>query len=124
MATETNGATSILVVDDEPDVRFLLRMIFQGAGHSVVEARNGLVALDCVREAKPSVVVTDLMMPVMDGRELIERLRSDPQMAAVPILLISASPINGVGADAVLKKPFRSADLLALIQDLLEGRVE
>lgn len=123
VATGSSEATSILVVDDEPDVRFLLRMIFQGAGHSVVEARNGRAALDCIAEATPSAVVTDLMMPVMDGRELIEQLRADPQTATVPIVLISASPMDAAGADAVLKKPFRSEDLLALIEELLEGGV-
>ena len=81
--------SKILVVDDEPDQRFLLRRIFQRAGHEVSEANDGAAALQAVQEAAPDLVVTDVMMPVMDGAELIRRLRGDPATAHIPILAAS-----------------------------------
>jgi CheY-like chemotaxis protein len=104
----------ILVVDDESNMRFLLRMILESDGYEVVEAKHGAAALKCVKEERPDLVVTDLMMPVMNGRELIGRLRSDDETAAIPILVVTSKPTADVpsGADATLPKPF---DLDALL---------
>jgi CheY-like chemotaxis protein len=73
----------ILVVDDEPDQRFLLRRIFERAGHEVSDATDGAAALRAVRESAPDLVVTDMMMPVMSGVELVRCLRGDPATAMV-----------------------------------------
>ena len=86
----------ILVVDDEPDQRFLLRRIFERAGHEVTDAGDGAAALRAVRESPPDLVVTDMMMPVMGGAELIRRLRSEPATAGIPILAASGDPISRV----------------------------
>lgn len=116
---------TILVVDDEPDLRFLMRRILTGAGHQVVEAGNGEVALDAVRKAPPDLVVTDMMMPVMDGVELIRRLRADPATVSIPILSVSSHWYLAVDADAALAKPYERADLVATAERLLrEGRDE
>src|SRR3984957_9156427 len=96
----------ILIVDDEPDERFLIRRMFERAGHEVVEADNGAAALDIVRESPPDLVVTDMMMPVMDGAELIRRLRCEPATAGIPILVASSDSHLAVGADAVIAKPY------------------
>lgn len=111
----------VLIVDDEPDVLFLLRTILVRAGHDVTEAPNGAQALDRLTEAHPHVVVTDLMMPVMDGRELIRRLREDPGIAQTPIILVSAFPDENAGADVVIRKPFRAAELIDSVNRLAEG---
>ncbi|MDQ4059287.1 MAG: hybrid sensor histidine kinase/response regulator [Actinomycetota bacterium] len=113
---------TILVVDDESDMRFLLRMILEEAGHEVVEAGHGALALERVRKSSPDLVVTDLMMPVMPGRELIQHLRSDPETAAIPILVLSAYRADPLKVDALLDKPFRPHEVLATIDSLL-GRV-
>jgi CheY-like chemotaxis protein len=103
----------ILVVDDESNMRFLLRMILERAGYEVVEAPDGAAALEHALRSPPDLVVTDLMMPVMSGRELIERLRKDPQTAGIPIVVVSANPSAAVEAvDAVLAKPFDPDALL------------
>ena len=81
--------STILVVDDEPDQRFLLRRIFERAGHEVSDASNGAAALQAVRASAPDLVVTDVMMPVMDGVELIRCLRGDPATADIPVLAAS-----------------------------------
>jgi CheY-like chemotaxis protein len=113
----------ILVVDDEPDQRFLLRRILQRAGHEVGEANDGAAALRAVRESPPDLVVTDVMMPVMNGVELIRRLRDDPATAHIPILAASGDGHLAGAADAVLSKPYEWSHLLALVEALLkEGR--
>src|ERR1700685_1336098 len=72
----------ILVVDDEPDLRFLLRRIFEKAGHEVTDAGHGAEALECVRGSPPELVVTDMMMPVMGGRDLERRASGRRRCAA------------------------------------------
>ncbi len=113
----------ILVVDDEPDQRFLLRRILQRAGHEVMEANDGAAALRAVRELAPDLVVTDMMMPVMNGVEFVRCLRGDPATAHIPILAASGDTHLAGGADAVLAKPYDMHHLLAVADALLkEGR--
>jgi CheY-like chemotaxis protein len=113
----------ILVVDDEPDQRFLLRRIFERAGHEVSDATDGAAALRAVRELAPDLVVTDVMMPVMGGVELIVCLRGDPATAHVPILAASGDSRLAAAADAIVPKPYAGRDLLAVADALLkEGR--
>jgi two-component system chemotaxis response regulator CheY len=114
----------ILIVDDEPDLRFLLRRIFEGAGHDVVEAGNGADALTCVRRAPPDLVVTDVMMPIMGGLELIGRLRGDPTMKNIPIVAVSSHGHLAAAADAVVAKPYTSSTLLAVVNAVLTRKAE
>jgi CheY-like chemotaxis protein len=113
----------ILVVDDEPDQRFLLRRILQRAGYEVSEATDGAAALRAVQESLPDLVVTDVMMPVMDGVELIRCLRGNPATAHIPILAASGDSHLAGAADAVLPKPYDWRRLLTVVEGLLkEGR--
>jgi CheY-like chemotaxis protein len=113
----------ILVVDDEPDQRFLLRRILERAGHEVSDATDGAAALRAVRESAPDLLVTYLMMPVMGGVELICCLRGDPATAHIPILAASGDTHLAGAADAVLAKPYDLHHLLAVVDALLkEGR--
>lgn len=114
--------STILIVDDESSLRFLLRIAFEGAGHDVVEAPNGAVALDWIAETRPDLVVTDFMMPVMNGGELIARLRSEPRTAGIPIMLVTATRTHGdVAADATLRKPFEPDVVVATARALIEA---
>jgi CheY-like chemotaxis protein len=110
----------ILVVDDEPDLLFMLRRVFTRAGHEVTEADNGAAALAAVRQSPPDLVVTDIMMPVMSGVELIRALRADPATAAIPILSVSGDWQLAVDADAALAKPYQHAELLEVAESLLQ----
>jgi CheY-like chemotaxis protein len=111
------------VVDDEPDQRFLLRRILQRAGHEVSEANHGAAALRAVQESPPDLVVTDVMMPVMGGVELIRCLRDDPATAHIRILAASGDANLAGAADAVVVKPYDLHHLLAVVEALLkEGR--
>jgi len=110
------------VVDDEPAQRFLLRRIFERAGHEVTDAGDGAAALRAVRESPPALVVTDMMMPVMGGDELIRRLRAEAATAGIPILAASGDPHLAVGADAVITKPYKWEDLTKVADGLLRER--
>ena len=97
------------MVDDESSVRFLLRQVIEGAGYEVVEAHNGAVALARMVGFRPDLVVTDLMMPVMGGPELIARLRSDPETRSIPIVVVSAQrDIGSHVVDAVFVEALAS----------------
>ena len=112
----------ILVVDDEPDMRFILRKIFEKAGHEVASANHGAEALEYVRGSPPELVVTDMMMPVMDGRELIRHLRADPATAQIPILAVTGNGEFAGAADAMLPKTCRNEQILAAANALLASR--
>ena len=114
--------SKILVVDDEPDLRFILRRIFEQAGHEVTDASHGAEAMECVRGSLPELVVTDMMMPVMDGYELIRLLRADPATAQIPILAVTGYGDRADGtdvADALLAKPYDPDQILAAANTLL-----
>ena len=111
------------MVDDEPAQRFLLRRIFERAGHEVTDAGDGAAALRSVRESAPDLVVTDMMMPVMGGHELIRQLRCEPATAGIPIVAASGDSHMAVGADSVISKPYKWEHLTNVAEGLLrEGR--
>jgi DNA-binding response OmpR family regulator len=112
---------TVLVVDDEPDIRFLLRITLEQAGYSVTEASHGEAALESVRASPPALVITDRMMPRMGGGELIERLRADAGTAAIPILMLTGTKGVQPGADVVLAKPFEPSELIERVARLLGG---
>src|SRR5260370_17292742 len=80
---------SILVVDDDPDILYALSEALSEEGFSVQVAQNGQEALDLVGESPPALILLDLMMPVMDGREFGSRIRSFPDLANIPILFLT-----------------------------------
>lgn len=114
-------APVVLIVDDEPDVLFLLRLTLEQGGYQVEEAPHGGAALDALDHLRPDLLITDLMMPVVDGRELIRRVRDEAELAALPIMLLSASPDDRSGADRVLRKPFDPRQLIREIEELVGG---
>ncbi len=112
----------ILIVDDEPDLRYLLRRVFERAGHVVTDAGHGEAALESVRGAPPDLVVTDMMMPVMDGAELIRRLRPDPATAGIPILAVTGDPHMASAADAVMAQTLCGPSSSPWRRALLNGK--
>lgn len=110
----------ILVVDDEPDERFLVGRTLRKQGHDVTVAENGAAGLKAVQQWGPDLVVTDIMMPVMNGVEFIRQLRSDPATAGIPILAASGDTHLAGAADAVLKKPYDDHSLVTIVDTLLE----
>lgn len=115
----------VLVVDDDPSLRVVLRLLLEQEGHIVVEAPHGKAALKAIQQnGVPDVVTTDLTMPVLGGEELIRRLRSDSATAAVPIVVISGNQDAALAlharrlVEAVLIKPFDAAKVARCIEDL------
>ncbi len=127
-ADEERTRASVLVVDDHAEVRrYLVDRL--GDAYRVLAASHGDEALARIAEALPDVVVSDVMMPGVDGLKLAQALRSDPDTAGVPLLLLSAKAhkrdiVRGLeaGADDYLTKPFDTSELIARIEALLEMR--
>lgn len=114
---------TILIVDDEAVVLRAARMLFEMEGYRVLVAEHGQEALACLDgEGQPDLVVTDRMMPVLDGIALCRALRTHPALEAVPIVLMSAGAEPDEHRrlyDAFVQKPFVADDLLALVDVLL-----
>src|SRR3954466_4265432 len=86
----TDRNMRILLVEDAPFLRYAFGRLLRMHGYEVMEAHDGRAALECVPEFRPQLVVTDLLMPGMDGVELIERLRADPETADLPVVALTA----------------------------------
>jgi GAF domain-containing protein/class 3 adenylate cyclase/two-component SAPR family response regulator len=117
---------SILVVDDNPDLRTYVSEIFRRNGYHVQTARNGYEGHSIAKEIIPSLIVTDLMMPLVSGLEMIQMIRKEEKLRGIPIILLTAkvdeeTRIEGTehGADAYLAKPFNDRELLAEVRNLL-----
>ncbi len=106
--------TTLLLVEDESDIAAVLADALDLYGYTVVLASGGHDALDRARKHRPALVITDLMMPGMDGRELIWRLREIPGFEALPVIAISAAPY--AGDELFLRKPFDVKDLVSLVE--------
>jgi CheY-like chemotaxis protein len=108
---------SILVVDDYEDTLQAMSELLQGAGFHVRTARNGLDALNTMTsDDSISLVLLDLWMPVMDGWEFLQRKKSDPDLAEVPVVVISAiSPVDLDGVKTVLPKPIDFEQLMETV---------
>ncbi len=118
--TDIGAPASVLIADDNADMRDYLSRLLTGANYEVRAVADGLQALQSVRTQSPDLLVSDVMMPGMDGLTLVATLRADPLTAAIPVLLLSArsgqeAAIEGLqaGADDYLVKPFAAAELLA-----------
>jgi CheY-like chemotaxis protein len=108
----------ILVVDDDRGARLMFKLILEAAGYLVEEAQNGIAAPILIKDAVPDLVVSDMLMPRMDGRELIERLRAGVRTAAICIRAVTGHPearTKASGADFVLDKRFDRCALLAAV---------
>ncbi|MGW5668373.1 SpoIIE family protein phosphatase [Micromonospora sp. NPDC003776] len=121
------SAARVLVADDNADMREYLTRLLRSAGHRVEGVADGQAALDAVRAHTPDLVVSDVMMPRLDGLQLVAALRADPRTAGTPVLLLSAragqeASIEGLeaGADDYLVKPFAAAELLARVRANVE----
>ncbi|MDJ0570580.1 MAG: hybrid sensor histidine kinase/response regulator [Pleurocapsa sp. MO_192.B19] len=115
----------ILAVDDIPDNLLLVQLALEQEGHQVVLAHNGDTALKQIKQAPPSLILLDVMMPGMDGYEVTRRIRQDKNIPFIPILLVTAreesSLVEGLdaGADEFVRKPFQIDELQARVRSML-----
>ena len=123
MASST--AVSVLVVDDEPQVVWMLRFSLEAEGYQTFSASDGRAALDELQAHRPQLMLLDVMMPVMDGWSVLEELRALPEAERPRVVVVSArsslrdrAKAAELGADAFVSKPFNVDDLLGLVRDL------
>src|ERR687898_2839431 len=121
--SENKSTLSILIIEDHPDQRDLLAIVLQREGYKVVTAANGVEALEKLAQHEVQIALSDIMMPKMDGFELINRIRSNSALRHIYIILITARIQEGdrvrgldLGADDYITKPFSFSELLARVR--------
>ena len=119
-------STTILIADDDPDLRDILRSVLEPAGFSVAEAANGELALEAIRTQPPDLVILDYMMPGITGPQICERLKQDMRLRHLPVIMLTGKSelqdkVYGInaGADDYLVKPFEPRELLARVHMVL-----
>ena len=118
----------ILAVDDEPNIVRLIQVNLVRQGYTVETANNGVEALAKIRENRPDLLVSDVMMPEMGGFELLKNVRMDPLLSDLPVIMLTAKTqdkdvMEGYthGADMYLTKPFNPAELLQFVKRILSS---
>ena len=118
------GAT-ILVVDDEPSVRRLVRTLLKREKYRVLEASSGMEALELLKTETPALILLDIIMPDMDGFEVCKAVRENPRTADVPIIMLSAVSNqvrdSTIQVDDYMPKPFNPEELIPKVKALIEG---
>jgi len=117
MSASGNSRARILVVDDDPGAVDALTDILESEGYAVSSARNGQEALDYLRSSPPpAVIMLDLMMPVMNGRQFLEEQKKDPKLAHIPVVVMTAfMSVVDLRAPIILPKPIDVDGLLKIV---------
>lgn len=108
----------VLIIDDDEAIRETVQMALELEGYDVDTAVNGREALETIEESqRPCLILTDLMMPIMNGWELIDAINKNPQLSTIPIVVVTAfmDKATGLPAHAVLRKPINLDALLAIV---------
>jgi two-component system, chemotaxis family, chemotaxis protein CheY len=118
------GAPMILVVDDNFDIREMVAEALALDGYRVSTASNGKEALEQAHRDRPDLIVLDLMMPVMTGWQFMEAQRGDPDLAAIPVVVVTAfADAHPEGAAAFMQKPFGIGTLLTTVSALVDAKM-
>jgi len=125
---ETSGpTTTVLLCDDESVLRTLVRATLESDDYSIVEASDGEESLELARRFRPHIIVLDMMMPGRSGIDVLRELRSDPELADIPVVMLTArarvadrDAAIEAGADRYLAKPFSPLELISVVESLLE----
>jgi CheY-like chemotaxis protein len=118
---------TILIVDDEEDVVKVTTFRLKSLGYNVAVGVNGQEALNLIKEKRPDLVLLDLRLPVMDGRDVCKAVKADPELEDIPIVMFTASTqqisvqAKEAGADGFLVKPFEQEQLIAVLDKFLKG---
>ena len=119
---------TILIADDEPNIRQLVAFTLRRRGYTIIEAEEGKTALDLIRRERPDLAVLDVMMPGLSGIAIVQQLTRDPNVADIPVILLSAKG-QGVeieeglasGAQLYLVKPFSPRELAERVAEMLDA---
>ena len=119
----------VLVVDDDPVIQKLLKVNFEMEGYEVLSAADGAEGLDQAKAGNPDVIILDVMMPKMNGLEVLAALKADSSLDTIPVILLSAKAQAGDvqagidrGANAYVTKPFDPLDLLERVGTLIKRK--
>jgi len=121
-------ALKVLVCDDERHIVRLIQVNLERQGYNVVTAFDGKEGLEKIRSEKPNVVVLDVMMPYMDGFEVLKTIRREPETEALPVIMLTAKAQDKdvfegyhYGADMYLTKPFNPMELVTFVKRIVDG---
>ena len=116
----------ILVVEDQEDNRQILRDLLTNAGYDMIEAENGEDGVAIAAAQRPDLILMDIQLPVLDGYEATRRIKADPELRAIPIIVVTSYALSGdedkaraAGCDAYVTKPYSPRQLLAKIREYL-----
>ena len=123
----TNRRGPLLVVEDIPNVLELLEVTLRFQGYEVISARNGQEALDILEKETPALIITDILMPKLDGFALVQKLHSNPKTMSIPVIFLSATYVTpedrtfalSLGASRFIEKPIDTEEFLLTIAELL-----
>jgi CheY-like chemotaxis protein len=125
----TSSAPHVLIVDDDPSIRRLIELTLRKAGYRYSLAANGLRAIELMEAEPPDLVICDLMMPEVDGFQLLMIVKSTATLAHIPVVIITAGGQQHqleralrLGAVACLFKPFSTHEFLSILEKALAGR--
>jgi DNA-binding response OmpR family regulator len=121
-------AHSVLIVEDEPNIVLSLEFLMKKAGYDVAVERDGDAALAAVAKAAPDLILLDVMLPKRNGYQVCESIRSDPELAAIKIIMLTAKGRDAerdkgiaLGADEYITKPFSTREVVDKVKQLLDG---
>jgi two-component system, cell cycle response regulator DivK len=116
----------ILVVEDQEDNRRIIRDLLTSAGYELIEAADGEAGVRLAGTERPDLILMDIQLPVLDGHEATRRIKSNPELSAIPIIVVTSYALSGddvkameAGCDAYVAKPFSPRQLLATIREFL-----
>ena len=114
----------ILVVEDQKDNRQILRDLLTNAGYEMIEAENGEDAVASAQARRPDLILMDIQLPILDGYEATRRIKADPDLKSIPIIVVTSYALSGdedkarlAGCDDYVAKPFSPRQLLAKIKE-------
>jgi len=117
----------ILVVEDQEENRQILRDLFDDAGHDIMEVEDGAAAIAAAKQYRPDLILMDIQLPILDGYEATRRIKADPDLRAIPIVIVTSYALSGTeekaracGGDSFIAKPFSPLELLAKVKKYLE----
>jgi len=116
----------ILVVEDQPDNRKIIRDVFAPTGYEIIEAENGEEALAAIAKARPDLILMDIQLPIMDGYTATRRIKADPALRSIPVIAVTSYALSGeekkareAGCDDYIPKPYSPRELLTKVRQYL-----
>ena len=117
----------ILVVEDQPDNRQIIRDMLAGTDYEIIEAEDGEQALEAIAKQRPDLILMDIQLPIMDGYTATRKIKADPTLRSIPVIAVTSYALSGeekkareAGCDDYVPKPFSPRQLLAKIRNYLQ----